>query len=115
MKKRYLKSSCLFVLVLMLLSVIFPDGAFAQPEEKTTAATTEESVIGVSYRGHVQNLGNVPTPEGTMIAGPEALGTTGKSLRLKGFWIDLTGDVPANAGISYQVSCPEYWLAGCGE
>lgn len=87
----------------MLLSVIFPAGAFAQSEVQTTAATTEESVIGVSYRGHVQNLGNVPTPEGTMIAGPEALGTTGMGLRLEGFWIDLTGDIPADADIRYQV------------
>ncbi len=103
MKKRYLKSSCLFVLVLMILAVILPAGVFAQPEVKSTAATGDDAVIGVAYRGHVQNLGNMPTPEGTMIAGPEALGTTGKGLRLEGFWIDLTGDVPANAGIRYQV------------
>lgn len=55
------------------------------------------SNIGVSYSSHIQKLGWQKAAANGIISG-----TTGKSLRLEGLKIDLTGDVPANASIIYQ-------------
>jgi|GEM_PF-3213439 len=75
------------------------------------AATPEAEAIGVQYRGHVQNKGDMPQPVGTMVKGPDALGTRGESLRVEGFWIELTGDVPEGAAIKYQVHVQnEGWM-----
>ena len=75
------------------------------------AATSEAEAIGVQYRGHVQNKGDMPQPVGTMVKGPDALGTRGESLRVEGFWIELTGDVPEGASIKYQVHVQnEGWM-----
>ncbi|MEA4805530.1 fibronectin type III domain-containing protein [Acetobacterium wieringae] len=80
------------------------------------AATTATPDIGVAYRGHIENQGDMPKPIGTLVAGPNALGTRGQSLRVEGFWIELTGaDLPAAAGISYQVHVQnEGWMAVTG-
>ncbi|OFV69046.1 fibronectin type III domain-containing protein [Acetobacterium wieringae] len=76
-----------------------------------SAATLETEAIGVQYRGHVQNKGDMPQPVGTMVKGPDALGTRGESLRVEGFWIELTGDVPEGAAIKYQVHVQnEGWM-----
>lgn len=92
--KPYIKLTLILVMsILAVLLGITPVAA---------ASTTPD--IGVAYRGHVQNQGDMPKPVGTMVNGPEALGTRGQSLRVEGFWIDLTGDdLPADASISYQV------------
>lgn len=81
----------------LMLSMVFSSNVFATPK-------VEEAPIGVAYRGHVENEGNMPKPEGMMVAGPEVLGTRGQGLRIEGFWIELTGDdIPVDAGISYEV------------
>lgn len=96
------------LLVIMMLSVFFSTSVFAANEAADKTATEE---IGVAYRGHVQNQGNMPKPEGTMVAGPEALGTRGQSLRVEGFWIELTGNVPEGANIVYEVHVQnEGWM-----
>ena len=79
----------------------------------TTAFKTNDYTeqLGVEYRGHVQNKGDFPKPQGSYIPGPEALGTRGEGLRIEGLWINLTGDVPKNAGITYQVHVQnEGWM-----
>lgn len=93
------KMTATLLTVIMILSMIFSTGVFAVNGETTTAATGD---IGVQYRGHVQNKGDFPT-DGSYIVGPNELGTRGEGLRLEGLYIELTGDLPAGAGISYQV------------
>lgn len=104
--------------VLMMLSMVFSSSVFAANEQpsawesfvglfstQATAATT-----GVEYRGHIQNIGNYPT-DGTWVQGPTQLGTVGKSLRLEGFWIQLTNK-PANVNIQYRVHVQNVgWMA----
>ncbi|MEO1816071.1 MAG: hypothetical protein ABGU93_10865 [Acetobacterium sp.] len=109
MEKRFKsKVTTGLLLLLMVLSIIFATGVFAANEDATKTATAE---IGVAYRGHVQNQGNMPKPEGDMVAGPDALGTRGQSLRVEGFWIALTGDVPEGANIVYEVHVQnEGWM-----
>lgn len=98
MKINLIKSSifnCILILGMMLfLSTV------ALAANDSANADTE---IGIAYRGHVQNQGNMPRPEGSMVAGPDALGTRGLSLRVEGFWLDLTGDLPEGAKLVYQV------------
>ncbi|WKY44366.1 hypothetical protein Q5O14_17425 [Eubacteriaceae bacterium ES2] len=93
--KRKLK--CLWLLALLLLAT-GTSGVLAADEEGSETVSTP---IGVSYRAHVENYGNMPKPEGTLVAGPEAIGTRGEGLRVEGFWIELTGDIPEDAGITY--------------
>lgn len=94
--------------VIMVLSIFFSTNGFAANAVEAKTVTED---IGVFYRGHVQNQGNMPKPEGSMVVGPEALGTRGKSLRVEGFWIDLTGVVPEEANIVYEVHVQnEGWM-----
>ncbi|MGV8906633.1 MAG: hypothetical protein ACOH15_08540 [Acetobacterium sp.] len=79
--------------IIMMLSMIFATNAFAIDAPGT---------VGVEYRGHIQNIGDFPT-DGSWIQGPTKLGTEGQGLRLEGFWIQLNGEVPANAHIQYRV------------
>ncbi|MEA4805963.1 Ig-like domain-containing protein [Acetobacterium wieringae] len=96
--------------VIMVLSIFFSTGAFAANVVETDAVKTAEE-IGVEYRGHVENIGDMPAGEDNFIAGPEALGTRGRSLRVEGFMIKLTGDVPEGAKIVYQVHVQnEGWM-----
>lgn len=109
MKKKFKsKITAGMLLLLVVLSIFFSTGVFAANEVADKTATAE---IGVAYRGHVQNQGNMPKPAGTMVAGPEALGTRGQSLRVEGFWIELTGNVPKDANIVYEVHVQnEGWM-----
>lgn len=98
--------------LLLLLSVLFmcPAGVLAADDQGSTSETAE-SPIGVEYRGHVENYGNMPKPDGSFISGPEAIGTRGQGLRVEGFWIGLTGDLPEGASICYQVHVEnEGWM-----
>jgi uncharacterized protein YjdB len=93
--------------VMLTLSMVFSSSVFAA--EKTSAwdsfvglfsndtATTEAASVGVQYKGHVQNKGDVD-----WVTGPETLGTEGESLRLEAFYIELT-DAPADMHIMYRV------------
>lgn len=107
MKKSIFKSITGQLLILLLmLSLIFSTGVFAAVDSEDTAVTIDPQVvsnIGVQYRGHVQNKGDLPLPVGSFVTGPDELGSRGEGLRLEGIRIELTGDVPAGAGISYAV------------
>lgn len=103
MKKLNLKNQITALLtIILMLSTIFASGVFAQNQESTDI-TTNSTGIGVEYRGHVQNYGDLPQPSGTYLTGPNYLGTHGEGLRLEGIAIRLTGDLPAGAGIQYAV------------
>lgn len=107
-KKKMIKISAEILLYMIMILIFFTTSVFAV--NKVADKTVSEE-IGVAYRGHVQNQGNMPKPEGTMIAGPDALGTRGQSLRVEGFWIELTGDVPEDANIVYEVHVQnEGWM-----
>lgn len=109
MKKSILRSITGRLLILLLmLSMIFSTGVFAAVDsEKTktdnTIDTRATGDIGVQYRGHIQNKGDVPLPVGNFVSGPGELGSQSEGLRLEGLRIELTGDVPSGAGISYAV------------
>lgn len=111
MKKSMIRSLTGRLLILLLmLSMIFSTGVFAAVDSDSSDSSNDTTIdtqatgdIGVQYRGHVQNKGDVPLPVGSFITGPNELGSRGESLRLEGIRIELTGDVPAGAGISYDV------------
>ncbi|WKY46971.1 hypothetical protein Q5O24_11460 [Eubacteriaceae bacterium ES3] len=101
--------------VMLTLSMVFSSSVFAA--EKTSAwdsflglfsndtATTEATAVGVQYKGHVENKGDVD-----WVTGPEELGTRGQSLRLEAFYIELM-DAPADMHIMYRVHVQnEGWL-----
>lgn len=98
MKRKSIISSFFCYLLITGLMLFLSPSAMA-----TNNSETANAEIGVAYRGHVQNQGNMPKPEGSMISGPDALGTRGQSLRIEGFWINLTGDLPDDAKLVYQV------------
>lgn len=98
------------LILLLMLSMIFSTGVFAAVDSGSSDSSNDTTIdtqatgdIGVQYRGHVQNKGDVPLPVGSFITGPNELGSRGENLRLEGIRIELTGDVPAGAGISYDV------------
>ncbi|MBU4438931.1 MAG: GDSL-type esterase/lipase family protein [Acetobacterium sp.] len=111
MKRKFFHSvTSQIVILLLMLSMIFSTGVFAAADSDsgdssndTTINTQATGDIGVQYRGHVQNKGDVPLPVGSFITGPNELGSRDEGLRLEGLRIELTGDVPAGAGISYDV------------
>jgi uncharacterized protein YjdB len=93
MKKRQVKQFGTISILLIILMM-------------ATTSVWAESIatpIGVQYRAHVQNEGNMPKPDGTFVTGPDAIGTTGQSLRLEGVWLELTGEVAEGPSINYQV------------
>ncbi|MDO9493424.1 hypothetical protein [Acetobacterium sp.] len=108
MKEKFKRIKVGLLFLIMMAAICFSTSVFAANEVVDKTATTE---IGVAYRGHVQNQGNMPKPEGSLVAGPEALGTRGQSLRVEGFWIKLTGNVPEGANIVYEVHVQnEGWM-----
>jgi len=105
---------------LLMLSMVFSSSVFAA-NEKVSAwdsflgllginASETTDVVGVEYRGHIQNKGDYPLDPATWVQGPNRLGTVGEALRLEGFWIQLT-DKPADVNIKYQVHVQnEGWM-----
>ncbi|WP_423055519.1 hypothetical protein [Acetobacterium carbinolicum] len=66
-------------------------------------ATNEELMdFSVSYRGHIQNVGDYPT-DGSFVSSPDIIGTVGESKRIEGFQILLSGFVPDGVHIYYNV------------
>jgi uncharacterized protein YjdB len=65
-------------------------------------ALAANDAIGVAYRGHVQDLGDVPA-DGTWVDSPEIIGTVGQSKRIEGFEIKLTGEIPSGLELCYNV------------
>ena len=108
------KSTVSIISAIMMMSMAFSSNVFAASDQATTISTTTTTAvsnsIGVEYRGHIQNTGDYPL-DNAWIQGPTELGTEGQGLRLEGFWIELTGTVPENAHIEYQVHVQnEGWL-----
>lgn len=108
------KSTLSMISAMTILSLSFSTSVFAASDQTTTISTTTTTAvsnsIGVEYRGHIQNTGDYPL-DNTWIQGPTELGTEGQGLRLEGFWIELTGTVPENAHIEYQVHVQnEGWM-----
>jgi hypothetical protein len=84
------RTGAVALLFLLCLLLMCPAGVLAAGADEETASETTNSLIGVEYRGHVENYGNMPTPDGSFISGPEAIGTRGQGLRMEGFWIVTT-------------------------
>jgi len=93
--------------MILLLALVCSSSIFATAA-KTQATGAETSVgsvktdnvedLGVNYRTHIQNDGW----ETGWTADGEASGTEGRSLRLEGIQIKLSGDVPEGANIQYR-------------
>lgn len=104
------------LVLLLLISMIFSTGVIAaidpiNGEAEHTMSASADDDIGVQYRGHVQNKGDIPRPAGSFVTGPNELGSRGEGLRLEGIRIELTGAVPSGAGISYEVHVQnEGWM-----
>lgn len=115
------------VLAILFMILFLPTQVFAADEENSESSlsaflslngekaeetgTADSDLIGVAYRGHIENFGNMPKPDGSYVDGPDAIGSRGKSLRLEGVWINLTGDVPEDAAIKYNVHVQDTgWL-----
>ncbi|WKY44012.1 carbohydrate-binding domain-containing protein [Eubacteriaceae bacterium ES2] len=95
-----------------VLTIALSGNVFATSDGDTTVSelTTSSATFGVEYRGHIQNTGDYPL-DNSWIQGPTELGTQGQGLRLEGFWIELTGDIPEGAHIEYQVHVQnEGWM-----
>ncbi|URN82943.1 glycosyl hydrolase family 28-related protein [Acetobacterium wieringae] len=81
------------VMSFLIIGTFFSSNVFA--EELETEAV---NAIGVTYRTHIQNEG---WAQGWMSNG-QLSGSEGKSYRLEGIEIKLTGAVPAGLGIEYR-------------
>lgn len=79
--------------ILLVILAFFSNNVFAANLE-----TTATDSVGVTYRTHIQNEG---WAQGWMNNGALS-GSEGKSLRLEGIEIKLTGNVPADLGIEYR-------------
>jgi len=67
----------------------------------TVPMKSEAANVGVKYRTHVQHIGNQAyVSDGTVS------GTTGKSYRLEGIWIELTGSY--SGSIQYKTHVQDY-------
>jgi len=93
--------------MILLLVLVCSASVFATATETPATAagksvepvkTDHVDVIGVDYRTHIQNDGW----ETGWTADGEDSGTEGRSLRLEGIQIKLSGDVPAGANIQYR-------------
>lgn len=105
------KTTVSILSAITVMSMAFSTNVFAASNQTTTDTTAVVSdTMGVQYRGHIQNTGDYPL-DNSWVQGPEELGTEGQSLRLEGFWIELTGTIPEGAHIQYQVHVEnEGWM-----
>lgn len=108
------KTTLSMISAMTILSLGFSTNVFAASDQSTTINTATTTAVsnsfGIEYRGHIQNTGDYPL-DNSWVQGPTELGTEGQGLRLEGFWIELTGTVPENAHIEYQVHVQnEGWM-----
>ncbi|MEO1816976.1 MAG: family 16 glycosylhydrolase [Acetobacterium sp.] len=97
------------LLSVLLFWLVLPDPIHA------LAATP--TALGVGYRGHVQDYGDLPTDNGVITDGG-LLGTTGEGKRIEGLTVQLTGAIAATAdyNIRYNVHIQnEGWQAATDE
>ena len=81
------------LLSVLLFWLVWPVPLHAQ------AATTAS--LGVAYRGHVQDYGDLPADNGVVLNGG-LLGTTGEGKRIEGLTVALTGEAAAIADYSIR-------------
>nr|WP_320026424.1 leucine-rich repeat protein [uncultured Acetobacterium sp.] len=65
-------------------------------------ALAADDLVGVAYRGHIQDLGDYPT-DSSWVDSPAIIGTEGQSKRIEGFEIKLTGTIPDGMELHYNV------------
>ena len=65
------------------------------------AQATTATSLGVAYRGHIQDYGNLPADNGVITDGG-LLGTTGQGKRIEGLTVALTGAAAATADYSIR-------------
>lgn len=97
------------LLGVLLFVFVFPVPLYAQ-----TATTAS---LGVAYRGHIQDYGDLPTDNGLITDGG-LLGTTGEGKRIEGLTMELTGENAATGDYSlrYNVHIQnEGWQAATDE
>ncbi|WP_050740853.1 bacterial Ig-like domain-containing protein [Acetobacterium bakii] len=101
------KNAIKILVMLLLFALVFSTSVFATAskiqtvELETAAGSTENvknTVMGVNYRTHIQNDGW----ETGWTADGKMSGTEGRSLRLEGIQIELSGAVPDGAMIDYR-------------
>lgn len=100
------RTSKRIIVITVFLLMFLSSNVFAGNEGDVDAASaTIGSVnvnasdkIGISYRTHVQNVGW----ESSWVTDELTSGTQGKSLRLEGIQLKLTGNVPDGARIEYR-------------
>lgn len=90
--------TAIFLLTVAMVLVVSTN---VSATEKSSLVGSLRAPVGVEYRGHIENKGDVPTDE-SWIQGPEELGSVGEGLRLEAFWIKLK-DAPAGLHIQYEV------------
>lgn len=96
------KMSVVSLLGVLLLVFVFPVPL------QTQAATL--APLGVAYRGHIQDYGDLPADKGVITDGG-LLGTTGEGKRIEGLTVQLTG-AAADYSIRYNVHIQnEGWQA----
>jgi uncharacterized protein YjdB len=90
------------LITVMFGLMFFSPNVFAGSGENSAAvgsiSVTADAEIGISYRTHVQNEGW----ETSWVSDELTAGSQGKSLRLEGIQMKLTGDVPDGARIEYR-------------
>lgn len=98
-------SKRIIVITVFLLMFLSPNVFAGNEGDVDAASATIGSVnvnasdkIGISYRTHVQNVGW----ESSWVTDELTSGTQGKSLRLEGIQLKLTGNVPDGARIEYR-------------
>ncbi|WP_303869751.1 YDG domain-containing protein [Acetobacterium wieringae] len=63
----------------------------------------------IKYRGHIQNIGDMPEDASQWIADGEQLGTVGSSLRLEALTLEIVKDEPTGADLSsYNKLCSQF-------
>lgn len=87
------KVSMFFLPAVLMLTLLFSSNIFAMDLEADAT-----SAVGVTYRTQIENEG---WAQGWISNGNPS-GSEGKSLRLEGIEIELTGNTPEGLGIQYQ-------------
>ena len=100
--------------VVGLLGVLLLWSVWAVPVHAQTDAPTP---LGVAYRGHVQDYGDLPADNGVITDGG-LLGTTGEGKRIEGLTVALTGEAATaqHYSIRYNVHIEnEGWQAATND
>ncbi len=87
--------------LVVLSSMLFLSSVLAAEDLSDGQARLDKEGLAVENRSHVENKGDIPENANEWARG--SFGTRGQGLRLEGFQIKLTGDVPEALTIKYNV------------